>query len=136
VAEAGEHSILVAHSLGCLLVAKWAMQTRQRIHAALLVAVPDPGGPAFPTAATGFAPLPRQPLPFAARMLASSDDRYATPQFSKTIAALWGAELLDVGKQGHLNADSGVADWPAAWELLQAWRKPGPQRSSRVIAQA
>jgi predicted alpha/beta hydrolase family esterase len=59
VARATEPPILVAHSLGCLAVAHWAAQSNRRCFAALLVAVPDPSGPSFPSAATGFAPLPR-----------------------------------------------------------------------------
>ena len=49
---------MVAHSLGCLALAHWMAASALPVHAALLVAVPDPHGPAFPTEATGFAPLP------------------------------------------------------------------------------
>ncbi|MEK9804142.1 MAG: alpha/beta hydrolase, partial [Curvibacter sp.] len=35
------------------------------------------------------------------------------------LAADWGAELVDAGLAGHLNADSGLGDWPAGHALLQ-----------------
>jgi len=53
VARVTEPPILVAHSLGCLAVAHWAAQSNRRWFAALLVAVPNPRGPSFPSAATG-----------------------------------------------------------------------------------
>jgi predicted alpha/beta hydrolase family esterase len=35
------------------------------------------------------------------------------------LAADWGAELVDAGPAGHLNADSKLGDWPAGLALLQ-----------------
>src|ERR1700736_7035663 len=58
VGKAAAPPILVAHSLGCLAVAHWAARSERPCFAALLVAVPDPGGPAFPGAAAGFAMVP------------------------------------------------------------------------------
>lgn len=46
VAQSGADTVLVAHSLGCPLVAHWAQQTQLRVRAALLVAPPDLDGPA------------------------------------------------------------------------------------------
>lgn len=43
----GDSVVIVAHSLGCLAVVHWAARHPRRLHAALLVAVPDPAGPAF-----------------------------------------------------------------------------------------
>ena len=40
VRQCAEPPIVVAHSLGCLVVARWAAHSAQAIHAALLVAVP------------------------------------------------------------------------------------------------
>ena len=56
--------LLVAHSLGCLLVVHWANRIGKPIVGALLVAVPDPAGPRFPPEADGFTPLPNHRLPF------------------------------------------------------------------------
>ncbi|MCY4753704.1 RBBP9/YdeN family alpha/beta hydrolase [Pelomonas aquatica] len=112
----------MAHSLGCLLVACWAAQTQRPVRAALLVAAPDPQGPAFPAAAKGFGALPRQRLPFETRIIASRNDPYAGPAFSRQVAAAWGAELQAAGEAGHLNAQSGLGSWPAAWQQVQGWR--------------
>lgn len=111
--------LLAAHSLGCLTAVHWAAAGGGPIAGALLVAVPDPAGPAFPAAATGFAPVPAGPLPFPAIVVASDDDPYAGPAFSRGVAAAWGAELRAAGPRGHLNAESGLGDWDEGWELVR-----------------
>src|SRR5260370_9285807 len=58
VGQAAVLPILVAHSLGCLPVAPWPARSARPSFAIRLVAVPDPGGPAFPSAAIGFATVP------------------------------------------------------------------------------
>src|ERR1700741_4037488 len=50
--------VLVAHSLGCLAAAMWAAASDAPLRALLLVALPDPAGPQFPVAASGFESLP------------------------------------------------------------------------------
>lgn len=54
VARAGHNVVLVAHSLGCALVAQCVERTNLRIKGALLVALPNPDGPRFPKEAIGF----------------------------------------------------------------------------------
>ena len=34
------------------------------------------------------------------------------------MAADWGSRVLEAGPRGHLNADSGLADWPEGRQLL------------------
>jgi pimeloyl-ACP methyl ester carboxylesterase len=51
--------ILMAHSLSCLLVAHWAVQSASIVAGAFLVAVPDPNAPVFPSAANSFRSLAR-----------------------------------------------------------------------------
>ncbi|HEY1393609.1 MAG TPA: alpha/beta hydrolase, partial [Methylibium sp.] len=41
------------------------------------------------------------------------------PERARQFAAAWGAELIDAGPRGHLNAESGLGDWPLAHEQLQ-----------------
>ncbi|MGL4575810.1 MAG: RBBP9/YdeN family alpha/beta hydrolase [Burkholderiaceae bacterium] len=119
----GPRSILVAHSLACLLVAHWAAQTRLTLHAALLVAVPDPAGPQFPPQASGFDHVPQAPLPFETAMISSTNDPYATTQYAAHTAARWGARHINAGAVGHINAASNLGDWPAGWSIVQAWRE-------------
>lgn len=120
VALAGPETVLVAHSLACLQVAHWAAETRLAVHAALLVAPPDPDGPAFPVDAVGFAPLPRTRLPFLSMLVASTDDRYATPVFSEGCARVWVSHFVSIGAVGHINAASGLGTWEDGWRLLEA----------------
>src|SRR5690606_4457505 len=69
---------LVAHSLGCVLVAAWAAHSRNthRVHSALLVAPPDVERDDLRQTLHSWAPMPRQPLPFAATVVASTNDPY------------------------------------------------------------
>ncbi|HSC81957.1 MAG TPA: alpha/beta hydrolase [Chitinolyticbacter sp.] len=117
VANAGHDCVLAAHSLGCLLVAHWASHRPRSIRGALLVAVPDPDGPVFPAEAAEFTLL-QHALPFPALVVASQDDPYGGLVFSERIARTWGAELVDAGARGHLNAASNLGDWRAGRALL------------------
>jgi uncharacterized protein len=109
--------VIVAHSLGCLAVAYWAARGGQA-HAALLVAVPDPDGSDFPQVARSFGPVPLAQLDFPSRLVASRTDPYASFDFASRCAAAWGSALTDAGDVGHINADSGLGDWPAGQRLL------------------
>lgn len=125
VRGAAQAPIIVAHSLGCLVVAHWAARSRAAVHALLLVAVPDPQGPAFPAEALGFAPLPDALPGRRVRMVTSQDDPYAPGDHSAALAARWQAERIDLGARGHLNAQSGLGDWAQAWAWVAAWRAEG-----------
>ena len=118
VASSGAGSILVAHSLGCLLVAHWLQATRLRVAGALLVAVPDPASAQFPAEATGFAPVPAGPMPCPSIVVASQDDPYASSGYARGRASSWGSRFVDIGKAGHINAASGLGDWSAGHDLL------------------
>ena len=111
---------LVAHSLGCHLVAAWAAHSRRtaRVRAALLVAPPDVERDEVRAALHSFIPLVRQPLPFPSLAVISSDDAYCDPAHASALAADWGARTLDAGARGHLNSDSGLGDWPEGRLLL------------------
>jgi uncharacterized protein len=112
VAEVGPDAILVAHSLGCLQVVHWANETARVVRGALLVAPPDPEAGAFPCDAIGFRLLPKVRLPFASTILASTNDPFASLDFSHRCAEAWGSQLVALGPRGHINADSALGDWP------------------------
>lgn len=118
VKTVGEQAVLVAHSLACLMVVHWAAQTQQRIKAAFLVAMPDPTGPNFPLEAKGFVPLPQQRLPFRSMIVASTNDPYSSTEFTQGCALHWGSEWVAVGALGHINAASGLGDWPQGQALF------------------
>ncbi|QHI98879.1 alpha/beta fold hydrolase [Xylophilus rhododendri] len=121
LAGAGAPTVLVAHSLGCALVAAWAAHSRNTrlVRAALLVAPPDLERDDLRAQLHGWSPLVLQRLPFISTVIASSDDPYASLARSREFAAAWGAALVDVGAQGHLNAASGLGDWPRAHAYLR-----------------
>lgn len=119
---AGEPVALVAHSLGCALVAHAAARPwAAKVRAALLVAPADVDSVACtPPETRVFAPMPLGRLPFAATVVASQSDPFVTFARARTFAAAWGAELVDAGARGHLNAASGLGDWPAGHAILEA----------------
>lgn len=123
IARADAPPVLVAHSLGCLAVARWSCGSMRPVHALVLVAVPDPQGPNFPTDARGFAPVPRALAPAghalrSVTLVSSSNDPYSSAEFADRCTADWSARRIALGAHGHLNADSHLADWPEAWEWV------------------
>ena len=109
---------IVAHSLGCLLLAKWAEQTKHKISGALLIAVPDPKGDNFPKDALGFYPVAKSKLNFPSTVIASNNDPYSHISFAKKCADHWGSTLIELGDYGHINSESRVRDWPFGLEQL------------------
>ena len=115
--------VLVAHSLGCVLVAAWARFSRHahKVRGALLVAPGDVEQPDLAPALPGWAPILRDPLPFVSLLVASRNDPYCRFERAEQLARDWGSRLVDAGARGHLNADSGLGDWPEGHALLQPW---------------
>ncbi|NDY93188.1 RBBP9/YdeN family alpha/beta hydrolase [Ideonella livida] len=111
---------LVAHSLGCQLVAAWAAHSRHtaRVQAALLVAPPDTEHAETPPQLHNWRPIVRRPLPFPAVAVTSSDDPYCSPARAAQLVADWGAVHLEAGPLGHLNGESGLGDWPEGRAVL------------------
>ena len=114
--------VLVAHSLGCQLVAAWAAhsQNTQRVQAALLAAPGDVERAELRPVLTSWSPIVRQRLPFASTLVASHNDPYCSFERAQGFAQAWGADLVDAGELGHINADSGLGDWPQGLALLNA----------------
>jgi predicted alpha/beta hydrolase family esterase len=107
---------LVGHSLGCLLVTAWAAHSQQtaRVAGALLVAPGDPELPAL----RSWVPVQQVRLPFPALLVGSSNDPYCSLARAQQFASDWGAGFVSLGARGHLNADSGLGDWPEAHQWL------------------
>ena len=114
--------VLVAHSLGCLLVAAWAARSRHtaRVRAALLVAPGDPEREELGGVLSSWSPIALQRLPFRSRLLASHDDPYCSFERARFFAQSWASEFIDYGARGHINADSGLGAWPDGHRMLQA----------------
>ena len=119
--ESEQPAVLVAHSLGCHLVAAWAAHSQHcaRVSAALLVAIPDTERDDMPPNLFNWRPIPRQPLPFASLAVISGDDPFCTPERAAQVARGWGSTAFEIGRCGHINGASGLGDWPEGRALLQ-----------------
>ena len=120
ILESEQPAVLVAHSLGCHLVAAWAAHSAHtaRVKAALLVAVPDTERDDMPPNLFNWRPIVRERLPFASLVVISSDDPYGSPERAAQLASDWGSASFSIGERGHINGDSGLADWPQGRALL------------------
>lgn len=113
-------AVLIAHSLGCALIAHAVAQFPSLpIAGALLVAPADVN--ALQLTATkfqSFAPLPMRPLPFASIVVASSNDPYVRTDRARRFAEDWGSRFVDIGPCGHINIAAGFGAWPEGRRLL------------------
>ena len=116
-----EPAVLVAHSLGCILVAAWASVTRNadRVKAALLVAPGDVERPEVRAQLRSWSPVALDTLPFPSVLVGSQDDPYCDIERARAFAGAWGSRFIDLGPSGHINADSGLGSWPQGHLLLQ-----------------
>ena len=113
-------ALLVAHSLGCHLVAAWAAHSRhtERVAGALLVAPPDTSRDDLPPQLQGWRRAVTEALPFPAVTVLSEDDPFGALDRTSALAAAWGAGVVVAGRRGHLNGESGLGDWPEGRALL------------------
>ncbi len=114
-------AVLVAHSLGCILTAAWASHSRNThlVSAALLVAPGDVEREEIRPHLPSWVPIAMQTLPFPSVLLGSQNDPYCDFHRAQSMAEAWGARFIDYGRHGHINADSGLGDWPEGQALLQ-----------------
>lgn len=114
--------VLVAHSLGCITVAHWAKQAApellRRVRGALLVAPADVQRHNCPEALRNFAPIPRQPLPFASQLIGSDDDTAASAARVVEMGQDWGSEIAILPGAGHINVKSGHHRWEQGFAYL------------------
>ncbi|CAB3721035.1 hypothetical protein LMG3458_03959 [Achromobacter deleyi] len=132
--------LLIAHSLGCLISAALPVPLRAKVAGALLVAPADVERPDAPDCLRGFAPVPRQSLPFQSVVVASDNDPYCRLERARRFAEDWGSRVVVVPGAGHLNADSGLGDWPQGLKLFGALRRraswrvsPPPERIAPIL---
>jgi uncharacterized protein len=108
--------IIVAHSLGCALVAALSGRpAASHVGGALLVA---PAGIAalsdsHPTVRS-FAGATDATLPFASILVASRNDPFMSFHEAERQAAVWGSAFYDLGDAGHVNIASGFGPWDDA----------------------
>lgn len=114
VRAAKRPTVLVAHSCGVTAVVAAAPRlVGSAIVGALLVAPTDfENLDVWPATQGGFAAVPRQRLPFPAKVIGSSNDPYCTVKRTQELATAWGADVSIVANAGHLNTASGHGPWP------------------------
>ncbi len=112
--------VFAAHSLGCHLAAAWAQVSHSvhRVQGALLVAPPDIARDNMPAALHSWRKPVLATLPFAATCVVSSDDPFGSEAAGLAMAASWGAQTVKLGAKGHVNAASGLSDWPEGRRML------------------
>lgn len=118
------NAILVAHSLGSVLVAQLAHRpAASHVAGALLVAPAD-----LPRLArrrpdlADFVPGHRERLPFPTILVASRNDPFMSFREAEAHARDWGSALVDLGHAGHVNPESGYGAWPEAQVLAEGLR--------------
>lgn len=134
-------AILVAHSLGCLVVARLLASWPQlRISGALLVA---PADPRRSRRLARFADTPRPAFPVPATVAASRNDPWMAFEDARTLARDWGARFVDMGNAGHVNLAAGFGPWPEGIRLrdeiaerARKQRNTGPDRSNPALRRA
>jgi hypothetical protein len=123
----GRPVVLVAHSLGCLVVAWWAryeQQTRAAndqpspVIGALLVAPPEVDFFPLDERVARFAPTPTETLPFPSRLIASRNDPWIGFNTAQALARRWGSTFVDAGDARHINADAQLGGWAFGREQL------------------
>ena len=122
IGDTNQPPFLVAHSLACLLIAHWHRRLPRRIAGAFMVAVPDPVGAQFPPEAAEFEGVPEGRLGFPSLIIASSNDPFASLNYTRRRAAEWGAGLVELGALGHINGKSGLGKWQEGLSLLHAFK--------------
>ena len=130
--------VLAAHSLGCLAVAWWAHFLPQShdwpVTGALLVAPADVDRPDAADLLRDFAPTPASTLPFASLVIASANDPWMSVDRARDLATVWGSRFVEAGPLGHINAESGIGDWPAGRDLLDELVVDGSTRRKEIDA--
>jgi predicted alpha/beta hydrolase family esterase len=107
-------TLIVAHSFGCLATVHSIARDASNVAALLLVAPADPDK--FGVAAL----LPQAALHCPSLMIASSDDPWISAPRAAQWAGRWSSTFIDAGALGHINAESGLEDWPDGLARLQA----------------
>jgi len=102
----------IAYSLGAVALVKAAPALAALdVRGAFLVA--PPSARALDTLDSGrWNGVSRERLPFESVLVASRTDPWARYEESEALAADWGANLIDAGEAGRLDAASGHGPWP------------------------
>lgn len=123
--KAYPRSVLVAHSLGAILVARLAgRRSADLVAGALLVAPADIERTSIVQQRTyDFGRMPIGRLPFPSIVVGSRDDVYMDFALVRRLASDWGGQFVDLGYAGHINVASGFGRWTAGYELAASLQR-------------
>jgi predicted alpha/beta hydrolase family esterase len=115
-------TLLIGYSTGAIAVALAAPSLAGAdVRGAFLVAPPDDD--TLATLDGAWPASPRAPLPWPSVLVASRTDPWASHRRSQSLAENWGAEFVDAGEAGRLDAESGHGPWPDGLLKLAAFLK-------------
>lgn len=105
--------IAVAHSFGCLALARYLSLGGQGLSAALLVAPADPHKFGVQEE------LAQARLPIPSILVASETDPWMRIEAARRWADRWGSHVVNLGDAGHVNVESGHGPLPEARHLIR-----------------
>lgn len=105
-------ALIVAHSFGALASVHSVARDPDGVLGLLLVAPADPDK--FGVAAL----LPQHGLPVPSIMVGSTNDPWMAAPRAELWARRWHSRFINGGALGHINAESGLGDWPEGLEAL------------------
>lgn len=114
LSQSSEPQTLVAHSFGCLASLYAAQLMPEKIRSLFLVAPADPDILHVNTA------LVAQKAAAPGRIFASTNDPYMSVERLKYFNESWQLPLYILGQWGHINAESGLGEWPEGVQLLES----------------
>lgn len=112
LAERRRPAVLIGHSLGALASSCLAADRHPQVAGLMLVA------PAEPSRFEAEERVPETGLGVPALVVASHNDPVMRFARAEHWAAIWGADLADLGEAGHINAEAGFGPWPHGLDLL------------------
>ncbi|GBR67266.1 RBBP9/YdeN family alpha/beta hydrolase [Gluconobacter kanchanaburiensis] len=124
--------LLIAHSLGAVLTARWLNAHGGRnVAGAFLVAPADVDQTTHPDVGRirSFSPLPTTPLPVPSAVVASSNDPWLSISRARELAAAWQSDFVNAGATGHIGSSEPLGLWAhGATALLDFTRRKLPLR--------
>lgn len=108
----GRPLLIVGHSFGALATVHSVARNADGVAGLLLVAPADPDK--FNVAAL----LPQQALAVPSIMVGSTNDPWMAAPRAAQWAQRWDSRFINGGPLGHINAESGLGDWPDGLQTL------------------
>lgn len=109
---------VVAHDLGCHVVAHWAAVTQRYLAGAFLVAPPDIRTYESKGLTNGFWPHATKPFHFPSMVVMANNDKKCALQVGHSYASSWKSQFVNVGPMGNSLANGAVAQGNQCWKLF------------------